>query len=56
MTDETSPARAVFDPTPGDALEELAELWFSLGDRHRDMCSPRKDTGPRPKLKDASIR
>lgn len=56
MKDDPSTACAAFDPTPGDALEELAELWLSLGDRHRDGHAPRADKANRPNLKDANIR
>ena len=56
MGSPSSTACAAFDPTPGDALEELAELWLSLGDRHRDGYAPRADKANRPNLKDANIR
>lgn len=47
---------AAFDPTPGDALEELAELWLSLGDRRRDGHVARSEETNRPNLKDAKYR
>lgn len=56
MTDDKTTRWAALDPTPGDALEELAELGFSIGGRRHDAGAPRNEMASRPARKDAKNR